>query len=138
MDVLVRKIESIERCLRRIGEEYEGDARNLANPTRQDSIVLNLQRACEQSIDLANLIIPHLGLETPRSSRNAFEILAAHDLIDTPMRDGLKRMVGFRNIAIHEYQRIDSQVLNNILAGELGLFHHFSEHVRNLVRTNRL
>ncbi len=53
-DVIVNKAGSIERCLRRITEEYGGDRRNLFdNQTKQDAIVLNLQRACETAIDLA-------------------------------------------------------------------------------------
>jgi len=53
-DVIVNKAASIERCLRRIQEEYARDVQNLvANQTKQDAIILNLQRACETAIDLA-------------------------------------------------------------------------------------
>ncbi len=52
-DVILNKAASIERCLRRIQEEYAGDKQNLvANQTKQDAIILNLQRACETAIDL--------------------------------------------------------------------------------------
>jgi hypothetical protein len=45
-DVILNKAASIERCLRRIAEEYPGDRQNLAaNQTKQDASVLNLQRA---------------------------------------------------------------------------------------------
>ena len=57
-DVIVNKVATIERCLARVGEEYGADERNLRdNLTRQDSIVLNLQRACEASIDLAMALV---------------------------------------------------------------------------------
>ena len=36
-----------------IPEEYDGDPKNLENITRQDSIILNLQRACEAAIAIA-------------------------------------------------------------------------------------
>ncbi|MDV2887450.1 hypothetical protein RYX45_19920, partial [Alkalihalophilus pseudofirmus] len=49
----LNKINIIERCIRRIHEEYENNPEHLKNFTKQDSIVLNLQRACEASIDLA-------------------------------------------------------------------------------------
>ena len=44
-DVILNKAASIERCLRRIEEEYAGAEQNLIeNQTKQDAIVLNLQR----------------------------------------------------------------------------------------------
>lgn len=53
-DVTANKAASVERCIRRIRDEYAGDASNLReNLTKQDSIILNLQRACEACIDLA-------------------------------------------------------------------------------------
>lgn len=53
-DVLVNKAAAIERAVRRVREEHAGDDRNLLeNQTRQDAILLNLQRACETSIDAA-------------------------------------------------------------------------------------
>ena len=57
-DVVLNKAANIERCLQRTLEEYAGDKQNLvANQTKQDAIVLNLQRACETSIDLAMYVI---------------------------------------------------------------------------------
>lgn len=53
-DVLLNKAAIIERCLQRIHEEYSGHESALETDyTRQDAIVLNLQRACEAAIDLA-------------------------------------------------------------------------------------
>ena len=51
-DVALNKAEVIERCVRRVRAVHAGDPRNLTDDiTRQDSIILNLQRACEASID---------------------------------------------------------------------------------------
>ena len=51
-DIALNKLAIIERCLARIREEYAGHETELATDfTRQDAIVLNLQRACEAAID---------------------------------------------------------------------------------------
>ena len=50
-EVLLAKAASIERCLARIRDEYAGTATSLSNITKQDAIVLNVQRACEAAID---------------------------------------------------------------------------------------
>ncbi|MBN1046689.1 hypothetical protein DVW08_15190 [Clostridium botulinum] len=56
-DVIVNKIETINRCLNRIHEVYDNDPSNLDDYTKQDSIILNIQRACEATIDLAMHIV---------------------------------------------------------------------------------
>ena len=82
-DVVVNKVAAIERCLARVGEEYGADERNLRdNLTRQDSIILNLQRACEASIDLAMALVKVHRLGPPQESRHAFELLQDAGLLD--------------------------------------------------------
>ena len=46
-DVIVGKAEIIERCLKRVSDIYAGNPKNLHDDlTKQDSILLNIQRAC--------------------------------------------------------------------------------------------
>ena len=52
-DVVLNKSAVIERCLARIREEYQGyEAELMTDFTRQDSIILNLLRACEAALML--------------------------------------------------------------------------------------
>jgi uncharacterized protein YutE (UPF0331/DUF86 family) len=75
-DVIINKIATIERCLERIYFVYAEVGDDLSTDlTRQDSIVLNLQRACEASIYLANYINKQKKLGTPQSSSVAFDLL---------------------------------------------------------------
>ncbi|CAA6808678.1 MAG: Unknown protein [uncultured Sulfurovum sp.] len=53
-DVVLNKIQTIERCLKRIREEYIGFEESFEeNYTKQDSVILNLERASQASIDIA-------------------------------------------------------------------------------------
>lgn len=78
-DVVYNKIAIIERCLQRIHEEYQENQENLRNYTKQDSIILNIQRACEASIDLAMHIVALKGLGIPQNSRDAFDACKPRD-----------------------------------------------------------
>jgi uncharacterized protein YutE (UPF0331/DUF86 family) len=118
-DVVTNKIEIIERCIKRINEEYRGDPANLANMTKQDSIVLNLQRACEAAIALAMHIVADKALGVPQTSRDAFTLLEENQLIDKKLGQCLKAMVGFRNIAVHDYQDINQAILQSIIEKEI-------------------
>jgi uncharacterized protein YutE (UPF0331/DUF86 family) len=46
--------------------------------------------------------------------------------IDVPLAESLKRMVGFRNIAVHDYQSLLLPILVNIITGHLDEFLAFT------------
>jgi len=134
MDIIISKIESIERCLSRISEEYADNPRNLDNYTKQDSVILNLQRACELSIDIGNYIISKKNFNIPKTSRDVFEILKENNVITQDLSVKLQKMIGFRNIAVHDYQRIDLDVLKSILKNNLVDFNNLIESVLNYLK----
>lgn len=126
-DVIVNKAASIERCLLRIQEEYAGDKQNLvANQTKQDAIVLNLQRACETAIDLAMYGVSQRKLGVPQDSRDAFLLLQTAGILPADLAQRMQRMVGFRNVAIHEYTRLNLEVVHSIITQQLDDFRTFS------------
>jgi len=118
-DVILNKIEIIKRCIRRAREEYDCNPKNLENYTKQDSITLNIQRACEAIIDLGIHVIAERGLGIPQTSRDTFEILQDNRIITTEMCEQLKAMIGFRNIAIHNYQRLNLKIIQAIIEKNL-------------------
>lgn len=119
-EVLLGKAAIIERCLKRIGEEYVGHEAELAtNFTRQDALVLNLQRACEASIDAAMHLVRIRRLGIPTESRQAFEFLIKAGQLDETLGGRLIAMVGFRNVVVHNYQELDLDILRGILTGRL-------------------
>jgi uncharacterized protein YutE (UPF0331/DUF86 family) len=126
-DVVLNKAANIERCLQRILEEYAGDNQNLlANQTKQDAIVLNLQRACETAIDLAMYVISKRRLGVPQESRDAFTLLQTAGILSADLAIRMQRMVGFRNVAVHEYTRLNLEVVQAIIAKQLDDFRAFS------------
>lgn len=126
-DVILNKAASIERCLHRIEEEYAGHEQNLVgNQTKQDAIVLNLQRACETAIDLAMYVVSQRKLGVPQDSRDAFSLLQVAGILPTDLAQRMQRMVGFRNVAIHEYTRLNLDVVRTIITKQLNDFRAFS------------
>ncbi len=93
---------------------------------RQDAIILNLQRACEASIDLAAHIIRVKKLGLPQTSRDMFALLQDAGLIDAQLSDRLQKMTGFRNIAVHNYQKLDLAIVQHLIEHRLGDIQAFS------------
>ena len=129
MEVLIGKLESIKTCLNRILEEYDGDSANLENITKQDSIVINIQRACELSIDIGNFIISKEKYRTPKVSRDIFEILKENFVIEDHLSVNMQKMVGFRNIAVHDYKSLDVSIIESIIVNNLEDFRMFIDFV---------
>jgi uncharacterized protein YutE (UPF0331/DUF86 family) len=126
-DVILNKAGVIERCIARVREEHAGDDRNLLDDmTRQDSIILNLQRACEAAIDLAMHLVKIRKLGVPQESRDAFAYLAEADLLDREHADRLMKMVGFRNVAVHDYKKLNLEIVKHIVRNDLGVFLDFA------------
>lgn len=117
--VILNKYESIERCIKRINEEYLGDVNNLNNYSKADAIVLNLQRACELVIDIAMYIVSTEKLGIPQSKKEAFEILLKNSYITEETYKKMRGMIGFRNIAVHDYKEIDEEILQDVIENHL-------------------
>lgn len=127
-DVLLNKVAIIERCLLRIEDEYLGHENDFeTNYTRQDSIILNLQRACEASIDAAMHLVRIHKLGVPQESRDAFDMLGEAGMVKPDLRDRLKAMVGFRNIAVHDYRKLNLDIVRAVIEKRLGDFREFIE-----------
>jgi len=126
-DVILNKTEIVKRCIIRAKEEYDGNPENLENYTKQDSVTLNIQRACEAVIDLGMHVIAERGLGIPQTRRDTFEILQNNKIIGHEMYERLKAMIGFRNIAIRNYQRLNLKIIQAIIEKELKDLLYFTD-----------
>lgn len=135
-DIILNKITTIERCVKRVEEVYGNKSENLVDFTKQDSIILNIQRACEASIDLAMHLVSKHKLGLPKTSRDAFEILQGEGMIEEYLAIILMNMVGFRNIAVHDYQSLDIDILQSIIEKHVDDFLTFTKVVLELEQKN--
>lgn len=125
-DVIINKAAIVDRCLKRIAEESNKNADFKKNYTKQDSIILNLLRACEACIDMSMHIIRKKNLGIPQSAKEAFSLLEEANIITEDLSIKMQHMSGFRNIAVHEYQKLDIAVVESILDKNLVDFETFT------------
>ncbi len=126
--VLQTRAATIERCVRRAREEYFNDPDTFAQDfTRQDAAILNIQRACEAALDMGHHLIRREGLGLPQSARDVFTLLAQAGWIDPDLAASLRRMVGFRNIAVHDYQSLHMPITVLVITEHLDEFTRFTQ-----------
>lgn len=127
-DVLINKAAVIERCVARAREEYAANPAMFASDfTRQDAAILNIQRACEAALDMGQHLIRREKLGVPQSARDVFVLLAQGGWLDVMLADALKRMVGFRNIVVHDYQALQLPITVSIIEKHLDEFLQYSQ-----------
>lgn len=124
-DVVINKIATIKRCIARVHQEYTDEDSFKNNYTKQDSVILNIQRACEAAIDVANHLIKEHQLGIPQSARDSFELLTKGEIITGDIASKLKRMIGLRNIALHDYQSLNLDILIEVINRHLTDFDRY-------------
>ncbi len=129
-DIILAKLQTIERCLTRIEEEYADDRTTfLQNFTKQDSVTLNLERASQATIDIAAHIVKTEKLGVPATSRELFQMLEEAGIITSETASQMQKMVGFRNIAVHDYQNLSIDILVAIIEDHLNDFLRFNREI---------
>lgn len=99
----------------------------------QDIINLNIQRAVQISVDIAaHILAEQLHEQTPTMAET-FLTLAQYKVLDKQLASRLAKAVGFRNIAIHEYDSLDLNILYSIITKELYCFSEFASAVMKIV-----
>jgi uncharacterized protein YutE (UPF0331/DUF86 family) len=119
-DIVVNKVQSIQRCIKRARDELELAGTGFREDyTRQDAAILNITRACEQALDLANHIIRTHKMGIPTSSRESFDLLERQGVIPNDLAAKLRKMIGFRNTAVHQYQQLNIDIVIEIIRSGL-------------------
>jgi len=127
-EVLLNKAATIERCVARARQEYAANPSGFGTDyTRQDAAILNIQRACEAALDMGQHLIRREQLGLPQSARDVFALLAQGGWITAELADGLKRMVGFRKLAVHDYQALQLPITVRIIEQHLDEFLRYSQ-----------
>lgn len=115
-DVAINKAQSIQRCIARARDEYRQAGDNFESDyTRQDAAMLNVTRACEQAIDLANYVVRREKLGVPTDSGDSFLLLARAGVVPNELSEHLRKMIGFRNTAVHEYQDLNIEIVRAVI-----------------------
>lgn len=126
-EVTQRKLEALRHCLQRVRERRPANAALLASDEdAQDVLVLNLSRAVQLCVDIAAHLLAGSLQPVPTTMGETFASLASSGVIDAGLAGRLRRAVGFRNIAVHNYETIDWEIVFALAGEPLGDFEQFA------------
>ena len=131
MSVAAAKIATLVRCIERArAERAEAGSSFERDFTRQDAAILNVMRACEAAVDLANMLIRKQRLGLPAEMKESFVLLERGRFLSTELSERLQGMIGFRNIAVHQYKELDLDIVESIIDDGLDDLLEFAESIR--------
>ena len=127
-EVIEQKLESLRRCLQHIADKCPSDPETLRrDPDLQDIISLNLTRAVQLCVDIGAHHIAGMEIPPPDTMGQTFDALVETGIIHEKLAMQLKKAVGFRNIAVHNYREIDWTITHAIARHHLGDFTEFAK-----------
>lgn len=129
-EVIEQKLESLRRCLQRIETKCPSEASALAaDMDLQDIVALNLSRAVQISVDIGTHLIAGMEVPPPDTMGQTFDVLAQAGILSNALATSLKKAVGFRNIAVHNYESINWAIVHSIAKHHLADFSEFAKAV---------
>jgi uncharacterized protein YutE (UPF0331/DUF86 family) len=130
--ILDKKIDSILRCLARIEHRLPASRELfMEDYDAQDVVVLNITRAVQLSVDIATHILATHNQAVPNTMSEAFTHLHRQGIISKQIADKMKKSVGYRNVAVHNYDDISLQITYEIAKDHL---QDFKEFIREIYR----
>ncbi|MEA3334234.1 MAG: DUF86 domain-containing protein [Pseudomonadota bacterium] len=133
-DVIAVKIDSISHYLERIVLHTPKSAEDLTgNYGAQDIISVNLERIIQACVDMGAIIISENNWTPAQTMKQTFAMLHAQKVIAGDSVEQMKKAIGFRNISVHEYQKINWDIVFAICTKHLDDFKCFARQVSEYV-----
>lgn len=126
IEVIHQKIESLRNCIERIESKKPFTAEDLRkNFDLQDIISVNLERSVQVSVDLASHLLAERNGRTPTTMAESFILLADEKIISMETANSLVKSVGLRNLLVHEYSKIDWDIVARVANDHIDTFRIF-------------
>jgi len=121
---------------------YLTELRSVAPATLAEYLAVEKKRACERLlqvsieavIDVCALLVSGLRLGLPGNEDDLFEKLARRGVVSPGIAGTLRRLKGLRNLLVHEYGRIDDELVFNVVRERLGDFEDFTHEILTFIR----
>lgn len=129
-EVIIAKMSNIQKSLERLKEKQGLDIKGFSTDRDiQDIVLLNLQTAIQGCADIASYIISDNNWGVPGSMAGLFDILCEKKVISEMTKRIMRSMVGFRNLIVHEYSKLDMGKVYALFTGQLSDFNNFLKEI---------
>jgi uncharacterized protein YutE (UPF0331/DUF86 family) len=120
---ILKYLKILQRYKKYSGKEIEDDV------DIKGAVERYLYLAIQSTIDLAEAIISYKNFRKPTTMTESFYILNEEKLISDSLTKELAKMAGFRNIVAHDYEKIDYDIVSDVLQNKIKDVEKFLEEI---------
>jgi len=92
----------------------------------------------ETCVDIAGHMISDMGFRIPKSYADTFAVLHENDILGENLYRSLMKMAQFRNIVVHQYDKIDSSIVVGILQTNIKDFLTYRDAIAGYLKSRKL
>ena len=133
LDLIAKKLAEIETYVRELRTLVSVE--KIKVEVKEERFAAHtLQLAIQNTLDVCSHIVSDERLGEPRTNQELFTLLEHNGWLPGPLARNLRNMAGFRNILVHGYQKLNLDVLSDVLQHRLSDLTDFVEVIRERVR----
>jgi len=131
-EVLLKRLISLEEYIRDLEEVKNNSLEEFkSNKILRRYVERTLHIATEACLDIANHIISYEGLREPKDNKDSFGVLMEAKIIMPELAEKFKKMAQFRNVLVHDYIRINPEIVYSILQNNISDIVSFAKCIKN-------
>jgi uncharacterized protein YutE (UPF0331/DUF86 family) len=135
--LILRKLTELSEYMDQIKEYRSLTVDAYASDWKTQRIVeRTLQVMIEVCVDIAGHIISDSGYRVPKTYADTFRVLCENNVIDEDLCQRMERMAKFRNVVVHQYDKVDAQIVVGVLKSHLSDFSDYKEGVLAFIESN--
>ena len=128
--LILRKLADLSDHMQQISEYRALSAAEYKSDWKTQRIVdRTLHIMIEMCIDIAGHLISDGKLRVPESYADGFRILNENGIVSDELIEPLIKMAKFRNIIVHQYEKVEPGIVISILQKNIDDFQKFSDEI---------
>ena len=136
--LILRKLSTLDEYLKQINEYANISPKDYGADWKIQRIVeRTLQMMIETCLDISGHIISDEKLRVPETYADMFRILVENEILKGSQLEALGKMARFRNIVVHDYEKIDAGIVLGILQENLNDFEGFKAAIINYLKSSK-
>ena len=126
--LVAKKLARIEACLHDLGRVSPASIET--DIVHERFVEHTLQLAIQAALDVASHIVSDDHLGDASSNHRLFDLLAQNGWIAPTLVVPMHRIVGFRNVLVHEYDDVDVAIVRKVVEHHVGDLQVFVDAIR--------
>ncbi len=133
--LILRKLAELEEYLGQVKEYASITVDRYSKDWKAQRVVeRTLQMMIEICADVAGHIISDKGYRVPATYADTFRVLHENGILNKHLFETMEKMAKFRNIIVHHYDEVDTEIVVGILRKDLNDFSAYKDAIIKILK----